>query len=208
VLRANRYDVATLNTRVGQSATLASRVIRLDRSTADEDGFNLTLQATTWVRAAHPTWTSTQIQDEVYRISGYTKEQEDILQRVGITETGDIRSKGDEVELFYNPGSFWTAKLNVTRTNTFDTKIAPGIPARIAARMPLWTSIIDPRTNTPWWTTSYVGTRGPNTPLNYYNVSVLAPVQLAQGERQLHRSGLGRRCSAGGRATRRGLCRR
>ncbi|MGH7958889.1 MAG: TonB-dependent receptor plug domain-containing protein [Opitutaceae bacterium] len=188
VVRANRYDVATINTRAGQSATLASRVIRLDRSTADEDGFNLTLQATNWVRAANPTWTSTQIQDEVFRISGYTKEQEDLLQRTGITETGDIRSKGDEIEIYYNPDDFWTAKLNVTRTNTFDTRIAPGIPARIAARMPLWTSIIDPRTNTPWWTTSYIGTRGPNTPLNFFNTAVLAPVQLAQASEGTRRA--------------------
>lgn len=180
IVRANRYDVATINTRNGQSGTVAQRVIRVDRSSLDEDGFNLQLQATQWVRAANPTWTSTQIQEEVYRISGYTKEQEDLLQRVGVTETGDVRSKGDEIEVHYNPTSFWTAKLNVTRTNTYDTKIAPGIPARIAERMPRWTSIIDPRTNTPWWTTPYMGTRGLNTPLNFFNESVLAPLLLAQ----------------------------
>lgn len=181
VVRANRYDNLTINTRAGQSATLATRTLRLDRARSaitSEDKFNLEIQANAWVRAMNPTWTSEQITAEVHRQIGFSEEQEDLIQSYGITETGDIRSKGDEVEVYWNPNSHWTAKLNVTRTNAFESKVAPGIPAQIARRMPLWTTIVDPRTNTLWWTTNYGSPHF--TAQNFYNRSVLTPLRLAQ----------------------------
>ena len=42
---------------------------------------------------------------------------------------------------------------------------------------PLATALIDPRTNTPWWTTDYGGTR---TAAVYYRDSIQAPLGLAQ----------------------------
>ncbi len=178
-VRFNRYDTTTLNTRNGQSATLATRVLRLDRlaSAQSDDIFNLERQALAWVRALNPTWTTAQVQAESNRQIGFSPEEDNLIRTYGTTETGDVRSKGDEIELHYNPDSIWTVKLNVARTNTFDSKLSPGMATRIAQRLPLWQSIIDPRTNTRWWTSDYGGTR---TAEFYYYNSVLAPLTLAQ----------------------------
>ncbi len=187
VLRFNRYDTSTLNTRNGQSATLATRVLRLDRSRSAQadDLFNLENRATDWVRAMNPSWTTAQIATEVARQLQTDPKEVDLLNTYAVTETGDARSKGDEIEVNYNPNSFWTAKLNVTRTNAFDSKLAPGMAARIAQRIGLWTSIVDPRTNTPWWTTDYGGTR---TAAVYYRDSVQATLALAQATEGVRRA--------------------
>jgi hypothetical protein len=40
--------------------------------------------------------------------------------------------------------------------------------------MPVWTTIRDPRTNTPWWTTSYGGTR----PMDAFTNNVETPLKI------------------------------
>jgi len=114
---------------------------------------------------------------------GLTSDQVALFNSSTIGETQDITAKGDEVELNYNPDRFWSIKLNVTRTESIDANVAPHIPAWIAQRMPLWTSIIDPRTGTPWFTTGYSGDSPSSTggtPQAFLNSVVVAPIQLAQ----------------------------
>jgi hypothetical protein len=174
-VRANRYDVETRKSRAGQAGIIATRVLRLDRGT---DGFNLERQSTAWVTAANPAWTPAQVDSEVARIMAVSPRELDLLRTYPITETSDVRSKGDEIEIHYNPNSFWTTKMNVTRTNAFDNNMAPGIGVQIEKRLPIWTRVVDPRTNTLWWDTVYPGdTRSPSV---YMRDSILAPLQLAR----------------------------
>ncbi|MGH7959978.1 MAG: hypothetical protein ACREH8_23590 [Opitutaceae bacterium] len=175
-VRFNRYDVTTINSRNGESALIANRVTRIERSN-DADPFHLIRQATAWVEAANPMWTPQQIRAEALRQIDYTEAEDDLITQYGSTETGDVRSKGDEIELFFNPNDFWTTKFNLTRSNTYDIKLAPGIAARLAKRLPLWTSIVDPRTNTRWWTTNYGGSR---TAEDFYRGAVVPLLQVAQ----------------------------
>jgi hypothetical protein len=61
-----------------------------------------------------------------------------------------------------------------TDTQTANTNVSTSITEWIARRMPIWTTIVDPRTNTKWWTTSYGG----NTPLQTYTNNVEAPLKI------------------------------
>ncbi|MGH8019211.1 MAG: TonB-dependent receptor plug domain-containing protein [Opitutaceae bacterium] len=185
VLRANRYDVTEINSRDGQQGTIATRMLRLDGiHPARLDGFALLRQATEWVTAANPTWTPGQIETEVYRQTGITPEQVELLDTYPVTETGDVRAKGEEIEIYYNPNSFWTTKLNVVRSEASDANISPGTTDYIEKRLPTWTSIIDPRTGELWWTTQYSdNNQGPTSPKSRYdnNIAIVRLARATQG---------------------------
>jgi hypothetical protein len=100
-----------------------------------------------------------------------------------IGETQDITAKGDELELNFNPDRYWTFKANVTKTQSLDANIAPHITAWVAQRLPIWESIIDPRTGTKWLDTGYTGdapAAGAGTPRAFLTGNVVAPINLAQ----------------------------
>ncbi len=156
VIRANRYNVVAKNSRDGENGIIAGRFLRIDGLyTNNNDTNNLRRNVTAWVTAANPAWTEAQVLTETYRQMQYDADQIDTLETYRITETSDLRSKGDEIEIFYNPDSHWTTKINIARNNAFNERISAGTAAFIAKRLPVWTSIIDPRTNQPWWTTRY-----------------------------------------------------
>ncbi|HVS51086.1 MAG TPA: TonB-dependent receptor plug domain-containing protein [Opitutaceae bacterium] len=186
VLRANRYENASINTRNGQFGTFGQRTLRLDMENyaGNNDNFSLQKQARLWVAAANPGFSAAQVDDAVLKVMGLSAAQVTAFNTNTISETQDQTAKGDEIELNYNPDRFWTVKLNVTRQESIDANVAPHIPAWVAQRMAIWTSVIDPRTNTPWFTQLYSSTgpvaTGGNAANTFLQGNVVSPIALAQ----------------------------
>jgi hypothetical protein len=82
-----------------------------------------------------------------------------------------------EFELNFNPTSFWTTKFNVTKTESIDAKLAPGVSQWIESRLPIWQSIIDPEINRPWFTERYNNT---NSAAQYLLASVTSQLAIAK----------------------------
>jgi outer membrane receptor protein involved in Fe transport len=182
VARFNQYETKQLRTRNGQSATLATRVRGLDFDTPNRTTtpFFLIPVATGWVQRANPTWTAAQVSAEVAR---RVRLDPDFIARQSgenLAETEDAVSKGNEIEVFYAPSNHWTVKFNLTRQESINAKVAPGITDYVALRMPVWQSIIDPETGQPWWTTDYDPTPTVRTAEAFYRDSVAAPVKIQQ----------------------------
>ncbi len=159
VLRLNRYETSQINSRAGQSAVFATRTGRIDFAPfkGENDAIALQRQARNWTLAANPTFTSDQVNTAV---AGIMKLPENYIAQINdgqITETSDVITKGNEFELTYNPNSFWTLRANVTRSEAIDANLSPNIPAWLAERLPVWESIVDPRSGAKWLDTIYAG---------------------------------------------------
>ena len=87
-----------------------------------------------------------------------------------------MESRGTEIELNFNPNKYWTVQSSFSDTETINTNVNPATTDWIARRMPFWTKIVDPRTGTLWWDTSYGG----NTAHSYFTNSVDLPFKILQ----------------------------
>ena len=174
VLRVNRFETKRIKTRGSDAATIAQRVLQLD--VYKNDAHQLVNNALAWITAANPSWTTAQVQAEIARQTGISiaEQIELVLPEPGISATQDVESKGTEIELNLNPTRFWTMAGSFTDTQTANTNVSKTTTDWIAHRMPIWTTIIDPRTNTPWWTTSYGG----NTPRASFISNVETPLKI------------------------------
>jgi hypothetical protein len=174
VLRVNRFEVKRIKTRNGDAATLAQRTLNLDLS--NNAAYQLEDNARAWITAQNPTWTAAQIQAEVARQTGLSIEEQNELTipEPGISATQDVESKGTELELNFNPSRYWTFQSSLTETRTTNTNVSTTTLDWIEHRMPIWTTVVDQRTNTLWWTTSYGGTR----PVDALQNNVLTPLKI------------------------------
>ena len=175
-IRYNQYKTTQVNSRAGDSGTIATRAARMDFSNTSggSDRFNLYRNARDWVTTANPTWSEAQVATEVARQMQFPEDQLARMNAFPISDTSDVTSTGKELEATYNY-KYIRTKLAVSQTQAIDNRLSPGIMAYINDRLPVWQSIIDPRTNTPWLTTNY----GSSSALDFLNGSVLAPYKLA-----------------------------
>jgi outer membrane receptor protein involved in Fe transport len=174
IVRANWYEVKQPDRRNGTAGTIAQRSTRLD--IFGQESHQLQDQATAWVTAQNPSWTRAQVDAEVARQMGLSPERLAYLetQFPPLAATEDSVAKGKEVEINFNPTRFWTVAASGTETQAITTRVSSSIAEWIAKRMPIWTTIVDPRTNTRWWTTQY----GSNSPSSYFAMDVLSPYNL------------------------------
>ncbi len=70
-----------------------------------------------------------------------------------ISATSNLIAEGREIELNYNPTSYWSVKLNVAEQKATQINIGGAVPQYLAERLKVWQSIIDPTTGQPWFTT-------------------------------------------------------
>lgn len=185
VLRVNRYKNSELNSRFGQANTIQNRVLGFDRSRLPNrieewlteihgtPVVNPTTGAITYVS----TWTDEQMDAEVTRVMGFTREQRETLDNplVAFATTADLVAKGTEVELHVNPTRFWTVSASVTEKESVHSNVAKGTADWIAERMKVWTTIVDPRTNNSWWTDKYGGAQ---SAYDNYAIFVEAPFNI------------------------------
>lgn len=184
VLRLNKFDTHQINSRAGQSAIFATRAGRVDFAPfkGENDAIALQRQARNWVNP-NGTLTPDQVTTAVAAIM---KLPENYIAQINdgeITETSDIISRGNEFELSYNPNNFWTLRANVARQEAIDANLSPNIPEWLAQRLPIWESIIDPRSGLKWLDTGYNGdsvSSTSGTPRTFLNNNVINPLAIAR----------------------------
>jgi hypothetical protein len=187
VLRANKYENNQINSRAAETGTYADRSLRMDLEgwAGNNDQQSLQRQARLWLDAANagdPTWTVDKREAAFYSLAKLTPEQVARWQGSAIRDTIDLETKGEEYEVNWNPDNLWTVKLNVARSESRNGPISPVLLQWINERLEVWTTIIDPRTNTPWYTQTYP-LDNPNataTAKSFIDGNVFAPVRLSQ----------------------------
>jgi hypothetical protein len=134
--------------RDGDINTIAQRVLRIDGLNA-ADAWALQDRATAWVRELNPTFSEAQVLAEVAKTMGLTQAQIDGLDaaiRDGrIAATQDITSKGDEIEINFNPVRAWTVSASASRDESKNLNAGTVIEEWLNERLPIWTKIEDPR---------------------------------------------------------------
>jgi hypothetical protein len=177
VARYNHWETKTKNYRQGDASTIAQRMTRIDITSTAR--FLLLNQASSptatqaavatstdigWVRMANPTFTEAQVQAETAKQMGLTWDNmQAIISAFNagtIASTQDVFAKGDELEINYvSPSRNLTIAASATQTESINTHISDDISRWIAQRMPIWTTIRDPRDGALWWTKNYGGSQ-------------------------------------------------
>ena len=181
VLRANRYDTRQFNLSGGDANTLSRRVLRYDipSPAAESTPYMLHDRAFDWTRAQHPTWTDQQIEEDVARQIGIplALQQGLEIQDPSLGARNHRQAKGTEIELNYNPSRYWTMAASATETQSIESGVGTALAEWISQRLPIWTTIRDPRTGNLWWTTNYGGNQ---TAAQNFAAYVGAPFGLMQ----------------------------
>ena len=161
VVRYNHHETSQLNKSGGDAGTIASRVTRMD--VASNANFLLATQATNWVTAQNPAWSSAQVQTEVARQIGLSTDLQNALvsefNAGTLSSTQDVTAKGSELEVNFNPTRYWTVAASATDTRSSNANVSNDINQWIAQRLPVWTTIVDQRTGQLWWNTNYGGSQ-------------------------------------------------
>lgn len=195
VIRATRYENIQFDFRHGDASVFNQRVTRLDMSPLGQtpNPARLLFQADAWIRWQNPTWTNDQVRAAITTQTGISPEQEAFLfdPVIPFAATTDVEAKGTEIEINYNPTRFWTITGSVTEATVTNRNVTATIQRWIDTRMPIWTTIVDPRigqapadgglaatagnTGRLWWKQLYAGATGSQTPEDNFIAFVGAP---------------------------------
>ncbi len=145
-LRYTRFDTKQLDLRNGDISTMAQRILRYEGFVAN-DSYNLRTQSTAWLNGLGTGGTATNSQ--VASAIKMPLDQYNGLQAIATAGTyaavNDARSRGHEVEINVNTTRYWTLSGSVTQTEALNTAAGAAVDQFIAARMPVWMSLEDPR---------------------------------------------------------------
>jgi hypothetical protein len=194
VLRATHYQNTQVNGRNGDANTIAQRIIRTDLAPTGTTpaAFVLQNQVTSWVTQdpAHASWTPAQVQAEVAKQMGMSTDLQSTLFNPNppIAATQDVLAKGTEIELNFNPTTYWTVAASATDTQSITKNVSNSVALWSAQRMAIWTTIKDPRgpdhvfgtaDDGPvnWWTQNYGGTQ---TAAQNYSAFVDVPYNVVK----------------------------
>ncbi len=181
VARLNQFSTIQVQARNNNGGTLAQRVQGIDLTTTYVPPGLVNL-ARGWVTRAATAQGVTLTTDQInQRISEITKLDDDYWTSPQsnslVYAPSDLESKGYEFELNYVPTRHWTIKFNATQTEATDKNLSGDITRWIDERMPVWTSIIDPELNRPFFTERYGAAQSAK---EFLQSSVLAPLAIAQ----------------------------
>ncbi|MDQ5979123.1 MAG: hypothetical protein QG602_2097, partial [Verrucomicrobiota bacterium] len=145
-LRYTKFETVQLNLRNGDISTMAQRILRYEGFVAN-DAWNLRKQAANWLRGVDANGVATNA--EIAAAIKMPLEQYEGLMTIGANGTyaavNDMESKGHELEINYNPTRHWTVSASATKTQAINTAAGAAVDDYIAARMPIWTTLEDPR---------------------------------------------------------------
>ena len=145
-IRYNHFDTKQLNLRNGDITTMAQRILRYEGFVAS-DAWNLKKQAANWLAGAGRNATATP--EQIAAAIKMPIEQYNGLLAITTNNTyaavQDMESKGHEVEINFNPTRYWTVSASATKTTAITTSAGSAVDDYIAARMPIWTTLEDPR---------------------------------------------------------------
>ncbi len=198
------FDTKQNDLRNGDISTMAQRILRYEGFVAN-DSYNLRTQATAWINGLATGGTATN--EQIAAAIKMPIDQYNGLQKIAANNTyaavNNSQSKGHELEINFNPTRYWTISASVTKTTALNTGSGGAVDDYIAARLPVWNTLEDPRyTNTTQTiggvTTAYVtppaaalptGTTGhllwwnvlgaPFTTLSGYNATQSAALNFA-----------------------------
>jgi len=195
VIRATRYKNLQRDSRNNDASVFNQRVTRIDMSPLGQtpNPGRLLNQAASWILWQNPTWSAGQVRDEVTKQTGISAEQETFLFDPGtpFAATADVEAKGTEIEINYNPKPWWTIAGSITDASSTYRNVSASTQRWIDERMPVWTTIKDPRIGQPvasgglvatannptglWWKQLYAGASGSQTMEDNYIAFVGAP---------------------------------
>lgn len=165
-LRYNHFDTKQLNLRNGDITTMAQRILRYEGFVAN-DAWNLRTKTTAWINGLGSGGTATN--EQIAAAIQMPIEQYNGLQAIAANSTYaavmDSQSKGDELEINYNPTRNWTVSASVTKIESINTAAGSQVDEYIAARMPIWTTLEDPR-----FTQTTQTINGVTTPISASNI--------------------------------------
>jgi hypothetical protein len=145
-IRYTYYDTKQLNLRDGDISTMAQRILRYEGFVSN-DAWNLTKQTTAWLNNQYTGGTASDAQ--IAAAIQMPLAQYQGLKTIGANGTyaavNDVRAKGHELEINYNPTRHWTVSASVTKSESINTSAGAAVDEYIAARMPIWTTLEDPR---------------------------------------------------------------
>ncbi|HVZ63000.1 MAG TPA: TonB-dependent receptor [Lacunisphaera sp.] len=145
-IRYNHFDTKQLNLRNGDISTMAQRILRYEGFIAS-DAWNLKKQTTAWLNGLGTGGTATN--EQIAAAIKMPLEQYNGLEQIASNNTyaavQDAESKGHELEINFNPTRNWTVSASLTKTTAINTAAGSAVDDYIAARMPVWTSLEDPR---------------------------------------------------------------
>ncbi len=145
-VRYTYYDTKQLNLRDGDISTMAQRILRYE-GFVSSDAWNLRTQTGNWLNNVATNGTATDAQ--IAAAINMPLEQYQGLKAIGAQGTyaavNDVRAKGHELEINYNPTRNWTVSASVTKGESINTSAGAAVDDYIAARMPIWTTLEDPR---------------------------------------------------------------
>ena len=145
-VRYNHFDTKQLNLRNGDITTMAQRILRYEGFVAT-DAWNLRTQTTAWLNGLGTGGAATN--EQIAAAIKMPIAQYNGLQTIVANNTYaavmDAQSKGDELEVNYNPTKNWTISASATKTEAINTAVGSAVDDYISARMPIWTTLEDPR---------------------------------------------------------------
>ena len=164
--RYTHFDTKQLNLRNGDISTMAQRIMRYE-GFIQTDAYNLRTQTTAWMNGLGTGGTATNAQ--ITAAIKMPLDQYNGLQTIAANNTyaavQNAQSKGDELEINFNLTKNWTVSGSVTKTQAINTAAGSAVDDFIAERMPIWTTIEDPRFTQTGYTINGVTTPYPNGPV-------------------------------------------
>jgi hypothetical protein len=145
-VRYTYFDTKQLNLRNGDISTMAQRILRYE-GFIQNDAWNLRKHTTAWLNNQYTGGTASDAQ--IAAAIQMPLEQYQGLKTIGANGTyaavNDVQAKGHELEINFNPTRHWTVSASVTKTESINTSAGAAVDEYIAARMPIWTTLEDPR---------------------------------------------------------------
>ena len=145
-IRYTHFDTKQNDLRNGDISTMAQRVLRYEGFVSN-DSYNLRTQATAWLSGVGTGGSATD--DQIAAAIKMPVAQYKGLAAIAANNTyaavQDAESKGHELEINFNPTRNWTVSASGTQTQAITTKAGSAVDDYIAARMPIWTTLEDPR---------------------------------------------------------------
>lgn len=173
-IRYTKFNTKQLNLRNGDISTMAQRILRYEGFIAN-DPWNLRTQATAWLNGLGTGGIATD--EQIAAAIKMPIEQYRGLQNIAANNTyaavNDMESKGQELEINFNPTRHWTVSASVTQTEAINTAAGAAVDNYIAARLPIWTTLEDPR-----FTQTTQTINGVTTPISATNIPTGATGRL------------------------------
>lgn len=144
-LRYVHYETKQSDLRNGDVSTLAQRIMRMDGLVAN-DRQSLMRHVKGWLgyldgETPPDDVMAAGLQMPLEQFSGL----KELVETNTYAAVQDLVSRGDELEINYNPNRYWTVSASVTKNESINTAAGSTVDEYYDARVPVWTTIEDPR---------------------------------------------------------------